>query len=64
MMYPKCHKGLWWLPDAPDNQVAGTLSVEKEKITLETIGVLGASKERSGTDDFRINEKLNNIPIL
>ena len=49
-------KGLWWLPDAPDNQVAGTLSVEKGKIALETIGVLGASNPLShfvGRDSIR-----------
>ena len=34
-------KGLWWLPDAPNNQVSGTLIVTIDKISLETIGVLG-----------------------
>ena len=37
----KFYKGLWWLPEKPSNQIAGTLIVEKGKITLETIGVLG-----------------------
>lgn len=31
-------KGLWWLPDTSDNQISGTLIVEDNKITLETIG--------------------------
>lgn len=41
MIEQKAYKGLWWLPEKPDNQIAGTLTVEGNKITLETIGVLG-----------------------
>ena len=33
-------KGLWWLPNASDNQIPGTLYVQNDKITLETIGSL------------------------
>ena len=33
-------KGLWWLPNASDNQISGTLYVQNDKITLETIGSL------------------------
>ena len=35
-------KGLWFLPNASDNQIPGTLIVERDLITLETIGVLGS----------------------
>lgn len=35
-------KGLWWLPNDIENQVSGTLIVKKDKIVLETIGVLGS----------------------
>ena len=36
-------KGLWWLPEDTENQVSGTLIVKKNKIVLETIGVLGSA---------------------
>ena len=35
-------KGLWWLLNDIENQVSGTLIVKKDKIVLETIGVLGS----------------------
>jgi hypothetical protein len=38
----KIYKGLWWLPDSSDKQIPGALIVERRKITLETIGALGA----------------------
>ena len=40
MLETKIYKGLWWLPERTDNQIPGTLTVEKNKISLETIGVL------------------------
>lgn len=41
MLETKSYKGLWWLPEKSGNQIPGTLTVEKNKISLETIGVLG-----------------------
>ena len=35
-------KGLWWIPEDTEDQVSGTLIVKKNKIVLETIGVLGS----------------------
>ena len=35
-------KGLWWLPEDIENQVSGTMIVKKDKIVLETIGMLGS----------------------
>ena len=33
-------KGLWWLPNASDNQIPGTLNIRNDRIVLETIGSL------------------------
>ena len=33
-------KGLWWLPNASDNQISGTLNIRNDRIVLETIGSL------------------------
>lgn len=35
-------KGLWWLPEDLENQVAGTLIVKNNKMVLETIGMVGS----------------------
>ena len=37
----KTYKGLWWLPDIPDKQIPGILTVENDAIILETIGCMG-----------------------
>ncbi len=34
-------KGLWWLPGQEDNQLAGTLTIEKGDARLELIGHFG-----------------------
>lgn len=34
-------KGLWWLPNEENNQISGTLFIEKDKTILDTIGFLG-----------------------
>lgn len=47
MSETKEYKGLWWLPEAPDKQVHGTLVVEKSKISLETFDVLGSNNPLS-----------------
>ncbi len=36
------YKGLWWLPDDEENQISGTLIIERDRIVLETIGALGS----------------------
>lgn len=41
MTEQKTYKGFWWLPEKPDNQIVGTLTLEKNNISLETIGVFG-----------------------
>ena len=41
MRESKSYKGLWWLPDDTNNQIPGTLLVERDNIVLETIGVFG-----------------------
>lgn len=33
-------KGLWWLPNASDNQIPGTLNIRNDRMVLETIGSL------------------------
>ena len=33
-------KGLWWLPNAINNKIPGTLNVQNDRIVLETIGSL------------------------
>ena len=33
-------KGVWWLPNASNNQIPGTLNVRNDRIVLETIGSL------------------------
>lgn len=38
----RIYKGLWWLPDDEGNQIPGTLVIERDRITLETIGALGS----------------------
>lgn len=43
MRESKSYKGTWWLPDDANNQIPGTLLVEDDCITLETIGLLGES---------------------
>ena len=38
----RSYKGLWWLPDDEENQISGTLIIERDRIVLETIGALGS----------------------
>ena len=43
----RIYKGYWWLPSAPDNQVAGTLNVEEDgDLHLELYGCLGQEGNR------------------
>ena len=34
------YKGLWWLPERPENKIAGIISFDGERITLELLGLL------------------------
>lgn len=34
-------KGLWWLPDDPENHLSGALQVEHGRPILETLGDFG-----------------------
>ena len=43
------HKGLWWMPDDEGKQIPGTLIIERDRIVLETIGLLGS---KSPMDHF------------
>lgn len=54
MAEKKEYKGLWWLPEASDKQVPGILVVEKSKISLETIGVLGLDNPLSHFADRNV----------
>lgn len=40
MVVSKEIKGLWWLPNASDSQIPGTLNIRNDRIVLETIGSL------------------------
>lgn len=63
-------KGLWWLPDTPENQVSGTLSFSPgETISLDLMGMLNEPKRGVLTQDDFINpsiihgESVNGQPI-
>jgi hypothetical protein len=51
-MQPTIFKGIWWLPESPDDTIVGTLTFEKtDRVRLDAIGLFGnpmSSRERSG----------------
>lgn len=51
-MKDRIYKGYWWLPDCPENQVAGFLTIEcNGKIVLELLGVLGKTEHKIDFDE-------------
>lgn len=49
------YKGLFWLPENPDDQVSGTLSFSPEDgITLELIGFLGSNRNNAQLFETKI----------
>lgn len=47
-------KGIWWLPDQPDQRISGILSFRNEnKILLELLGSLYEKKALGGNDIFQ-----------
>jgi hypothetical protein len=46
------YKGLWWLPDHPENKVAGIVSFDGETITLELLGLLRTDPDFADVEHF------------
>ena len=45
------YKGLWWLPQSPDNKVAGVVAFDGERITLDLLGLLRAGEKPASSEE-------------
>lgn len=62
-MENRVYKGYWWLPSVPDDQVAGTLTVEPDgDLRLELYGGFGL--EEDGVNFERKPKDVNTVGAM